>query len=173
MDRKTCAKCKVEKPVSEFYRRLNGYQSGCKPCHLEDGKAYRKEHKSELKEKHKGYYSKPEVKERRREYRSRTEIKKKAQEYDCNPVVKERRNGRMREYRKRPEVTVKIFARNYLNNALRDGRINKEPCALCGLEQAQGHHPDYNQPLLIVWLCRQCHSKLHREVGILLYKKET
>jgi DNA-directed RNA polymerase sigma subunit (sigma70/sigma32) len=30
--RRVCCQCKTEKPVSEFYRRLDGYQSRCKVC---------------------------------------------------------------------------------------------------------------------------------------------
>ena len=41
------------------------------------------------------------------------------------------------------------------------GRINREPCALCGQEQGEAHHEDYNEPLLIVWLCKQCHHQVH------------
>lgn len=29
---KTCTKCEINKPVSEFYRRRNGYKSSCKRC---------------------------------------------------------------------------------------------------------------------------------------------
>jgi hypothetical protein len=23
------------------------------------------------------------------------------------------------------------------------------------------HHPDYSRPLLIIWMCRDCHRELH------------
>lgn len=82
-------------------------------------------------------------------------------EYRCRPEVVERRKEYRTEYRQRPAVMVKDFARSYLNNAIRDGRFNREPCAMCGEEQAEGHHDDYSQPLLVVWLCAECHTELH------------
>ncbi len=75
-----------------------------------------------------------------------------------------RSTGYYREYLSSPDIAAKYFARRYLSHAVRDRRISKEPCAFCGAEQVQGHHPDYNQPLLIVWLCITCHRKLHVEI---------
>ena len=43
------------------------------------------------------------------------------------------------------------------------GELQREPCALCGQEQGEAHHLDYNEPLLIVWLCGECHRKVHIE----------
>lgn len=39
---------------------------------------------------------------------------------------------------------------------------NPEPCVICGEEGEHRHHPDYNKPLEIVWLCESCHHKLHK-----------
>lgn len=36
-----------------------------------------------------------------------------------------------------------------------------EPCALCGKPNTVRHHPTYDQPLSIVWLCRSCHRRVH------------
>jgi DNA-directed RNA polymerase subunit RPC12/RpoP len=50
------------------------------------------------------------------------------------------------------------------NKALRDGTlIRAEYCAHCGAhdETIQGHHADYDKPLEVVWLCAQCHSRVH------------
>lgn len=43
----------------------------------------------------------------------------------------------------------------------REGKIMKLPCSQCGAQEAEKHHPDYSQPLLIVWLCSSCHRQLH------------
>ena len=36
-----------------------------------------------------------------------------------------------------------------------------EPCQLCGADGQHRHHPDYDKPYEIVWLCESCHHKLH------------
>jgi len=38
---------------------------------------------------------------------------------------------------------------------------DKEACCLCGEIATDRHHPDYRYPLLIVYLCRSCHVRLH------------
>lgn len=65
------------------------------------------------------------------------------------------------KYSKRPYARSKYLARQYKHTALQSGKIEKQPCAICGQEQVQGHHLDYNKPLLIVWLCPKCHRELH------------
>jgi hypothetical protein len=53
-------------------------------------------------------------------------------------------------------------AHTAVNNAVRDGKLVKEPCALCGAaENVHGHHKDYTQPLAVTWLCAKCHHRLH------------
>lgn len=77
-----------------------------------------------------------------------TKIKESGKVYRSKPEAIEKRktyhSAYNKEYRKRPDVAVKIFARNYLANAIRDRKINREPCAECGEEQVEGHHPDYD-----------------------------
>jgi hypothetical protein len=36
-------------------------------------------------------------------------------------------------------------------------------CSFCGKEDddLQGHHPDYDVPKYVVWVCRQCHIDIH------------
>ena len=93
-------------------------------------------------------------------------------EYRRKPEVKERVNSYMREYHRRPEVRVKRVARIFLGTAVRYGKIHREPCVMCDKEQGQGHHPDYDQPLLIVWLCPKCHQSLHNQEKAELWVKE-
>lgn len=47
-----------------------------------------------------------------------------------------------------------------VGNALRDGRLQKLPCFICGHE-AEAHHPDYDRPLDVVWLCPPHHKQAH------------
>ena len=63
------------------------------------------------------------------------------------------------DYRRRhPEA---YRAHNAVNNAIRDGRLKKEPCLFCNEERVHGHHRDYSKPLDVIWLCPRCHQRLH------------
>ena len=48
-----------------------------------------------------------------------------------------------------------------LNNAVRDGRVTKTPCMVCGDLKVEGHHADYSAPLDVVWLCKLHHTQCH------------
>jgi hypothetical protein len=77
------------------------------------------------------------------------------------PERLKRKAEQMKLYRKDPILRAKHIARWIANRAVLSRKIEKLPCAECGAEQAQKHHPDYTQPLLIVWLCQRCHWNLH------------
>lgn len=141
MDTKVCGRCKLEKPLTEFYlHKRDGHRSRCKPCHsLDMGE----------------YYKRPEVKERRNAW-----MRKYTKEYFSRPEVR----TRLKAYRERSYVKAKNYARNCINAAIRLGKICREPCAVCGKEQGQAHHLDYNEPLMIVWLCSNCHRRLHKQL---------
>lgn len=71
----------------------------------------------------------------------------------------------MREWRKTHRLTAeqrrKDNCRSYAGIYLRNGKLTREPCFVCDAP-AQMHHPDYSQPLLVVWLCRAHHLMWHR-----------
>lgn len=52
-------------------------------------------------------------------------------------------------------------AHNAVNNAVRDGKLGKLPCAICGNPKSHAHHTDYSKPLEVKWLCAQCHQRIH------------
>ncbi|OFX03899.1 MAG: hypothetical protein A3E78_07400 [Alphaproteobacteria bacterium RIFCSPHIGHO2_12_FULL_63_12] len=72
----------------------------------------------------------------------------------------------MREWRKvntlTPEQRRKDNARSTAQWGKRIGLLKPEPCASCSAPKAEMHHPDYDLPLDVVWLCRSCHLELHR-----------
>lgn len=50
-----------------------------------------------------------------------------------------------------------------VGNAIRDGKLIKQPCFVCGKVEVEAHHPDYDQPLEVVWLCIQHHKEVHKK----------
>ena len=48
-----------------------------------------------------------------------------------------------------------------LASALRRGLIERGPCEVCGKPETDGHHPDYDRPMFVRWLCRLHHRQLH------------
>lgn len=62
-----------------------------------------------------------------------------------------------------------------VGNAIRDGRLKRQPCFVCG-GRAEAHHPDYSSPLSVTWLCPKHHKEVHRQAAEILYaegKRET
>ena len=59
------------------------------------------------------------------------------------------------------EKQRRIKARSDLNHAIRDGKVKRLPCERCGHSKSQGHHSDYDKPLDVQWLCRDCHWQEH------------
>ena len=141
-----CNKCKEEKNKSEFYRHTrDGFQAHCKSC---------KRVESRLRNRQPGrkLYNKKKHQEWAIKY---------AKIYYQNPEVKKRRAEQMKLYRKNPQLRFKMNARWILHRALKAGKLFKEACITCGNQKSQAHHPDYNKPLLVVWLCRKCHQLEH------------
>src|SRR6266436_5630179 len=45
---------------------------------------------------------------------------------------------------------------------LRNGKLVKEPCEVCGsMMDVQGHHENYFKPLDVHWMCRTHHLQYH------------
>lgn len=67
------------------------------------------------------------------------------------------------KYKADPVNAEKLQARRQCVEAIRDGRLVRQPCEKCGDSASQAHHEDYAQPLSVNWLCRRCHAHLHRK----------
>jgi hypothetical protein len=59
--------------------------------------------------------------------------------------------------RKNPQA---VKARTILNHAIQLGRLERQPCFICG-EWAEAHHPCYELPLDVAWLCPVHHKEIH------------
>jgi hypothetical protein len=72
----------------------------------------------------------------------------------------------MREWRKthpmNAEQRRKDNCRSYAKEYLKRGHLTREQCALCDANAAEMHHPDYAEPLKVVWLCRKHHLAIHK-----------
>lgn len=88
----------------------------------------------------------------------------KVQEYDCERAKAPERKAKSREVSRqwRIDHPEAYKAQTAVNNAVRDGRLLKEPCAICGTEKhVHGHHRDYSRPLDVIWMCARCHHRVH------------
>ncbi|RXF73900.1 hypothetical protein [Hansschlegelia zhihuaiae] len=63
----------------------------------------------------------------------------------------------LRWNRAHPEA---IRAHGAVRRAIRAGDLAPQPCRICG-GAAEAHHGDYFKPLLVLWLCRYHHQRLH------------
>ena len=72
--------------------------------------------------------------------------------------------GYYKKYRKKNPIRYK--ATNAVNNAIRDKRLSKEPCEVCGEKEVHAHHDDYRKPLNVRWLCPAHHSQLHAKMKL-------
>lgn len=68
-----------------------------------------------------------------------------------------RRSHPLKPYQRR-----KMNCRSYANTYQKRGLIIPQPCSACG-KKAEKHHEDYDKPLDIEWLCKECHLDLHKE----------
>lgn len=68
-----------------------------------------------------------------------------------------------RAYKSKEKYGCEVVARKKVAQALKTGRLKKEPCEQCGKEKADAHHDDYNKPLQVRWLCRSCHISWHKK----------
>jgi hypothetical protein len=84
----------------------------------------------------------------------------------------ERRRARARAWnhanRKRKMLNRDIYrarwperesARNAVRYALRMGRMERQPCEVCGDPKSQAHHDDYAKKLEVRWLCQTHHAE--------------
>jgi len=73
-------------------------------------------------------------------------------------------NAYVKEYRAR--YPNKYRAHNLVNNSLRDKKLFKESCCICGRKDTiEAHHDDYAKPLNVKWMCSAHHKQWHMENG--------
>ena len=146
---KICKTCQTSKPFSEFYDHKyysDGKELSCKKCRKQNVKAARQKNLENYQAYDRKRNKTPERLEAKRESVKRNP--------EAPRAAKKRWAERNREKR---------AAHTIVGNAVRDGRLIKEPCHICGDETVQAHHPDYSQPLPVVWVCDKHHKEIHKQ----------
>jgi hypothetical protein len=137
-----CKQCHFVKPIEYFYV---SNQTKCKECVKASVRANRNANADYYKAFDKARAMLPHRVSARAEY-----IKTEAGRAAHNKATK--RWDSLYISRKR--------AQGKLAKAVRVGKVQRHPCWVCG-EKAHGHHPDYDRPLEVVWLCPAHHKAAH------------
>ena len=66
-----------------------------------------------------------------------------------------------RQSRWRDRNPLQVWAHAALRSGIRRGLLGKQPCQVCGETDAEAHHPDYDRPRAVQWLCRRHHREAH------------
>lgn len=138
---KKCFKCKRVKSIGLFYihkRMKDGHLNKCISCSKKDveERYYNPIHREKIKIYERNRFKDPERKKSLRMYQL------------------ERRRKNPGKYR----------ASYTLTNAIRDGRLIRKPCCICGEKKSEAHHKDYRKPLKVVWLCFRHHREAHNQL---------
>lgn len=56
---------------------------------------------------------------------------------------------------------LKSATRKRTRDAIKAGKIIKQPCKVCGSEQSEAHHDNYGDYLNVIWLCKLHHTETH------------
>ena len=145
---KVCRQCGVEQRVMDYYRTsAGGFMAVCKSCHRSNVKANREANADYYREFDRARANLPHRVEARAVYQQTPEGRKRA-------------SAAKRRYMERNPA--KKAATTAVSNAIRDGRLTRQPCEVCGAKQAQAHHDDYGKPLEVRWLCTTHHAEWHR-----------
>lgn len=136
---KECFKCKTVKPLTEFYKHsmmADGHLNKCKECTKSDAN----KHRSDNLEKIRAYD------------RERGKLAHRIKQR-----IEVTRAWRAEDKRRQK-------AHSAVSAAIRNGRIQRQPCIRCGEVKSLAHHEDYDKPLEVMWLCQPCHKQRHKEL---------
>lgn len=149
-EEKQCFKCSTVKPLDHFYEHpemADGHLNKCKDCTKKDSINRRNQKIEEVRAYDRSRGSLPHRVESRKQYAETPQGKAKLRE------------GSKRWEDKNP---LKTAAHTAVNNAVRDGRLVKFPCSVCGDPYSEGHHEDYSKPLEVLWFCPAHHALHHK-----------
>lgn len=141
MASKSCRTCLSVKPLTDFYhhpRMADGRLNKCKPCVCARVGQHRAANIERIRAYDVSRYRTPE----RRAFTHAS-----AREYVATHPKARRAHGSV-------------------GHALRNGRLVKLPCEVCGTKTTvHAHHDDYDKPLAVRWLCAPHHALWHQQNG--------
>lgn len=138
-----CNKCGSSKAATDFYKN----DRTCKVCRCAKVRANRADKIDYYRNYDNNCRSNPEERKAQREAYAKGKGKA------VSSAVKKAWSERNSEQTKANTTT---------SNAIRDGKLVKKPCEVCGEQIAQAHHDDYNFPLVVRWLCVTHHVEWHK-----------
>lgn len=147
---KRCFKCLRVQPIDAFYRHSqmrDGHLNKCIECTIADVHRNRTAKLDYYRSYDRARAGQPERVQARSNYYE-------TDAYRISHAISSRRWDVSNALRKRAQTVV--------GNALRDGRLERQLCFVCGA-RAQAHHPDYSAPLAVSWLCPMHHAQAHKE----------
>ena len=134
---KTCFKCNRTLPKTAFYKHpmmADGLLGKCKKCTKTDTRINRRNHLE--------YY----------------------RAYDSDRAQQQHRKKLSTENtaRNRKEIKGYQAAHSAVSRNIRNGKLVKLACQMCGSRQnVHAHHDDYSLPLDVMWLCAEHHKARH------------
>jgi len=143
METKVCRLCGGE--VSETHLKHRDYI--CLSCDAKRSKEYRETHEEQYKKW-------------RETHRKQISISNK----NYIKTEKGKLAGRARNKRYVKRHPEKLRARQAVYCALRNGKLARRPCEICGNQNSQAHHDDYSKPLDVRWLCLKHHREYHKMI---------
>jgi hypothetical protein len=143
MQRKRCNKCRQLKQLAAFNRRTpdaagrykDGHDYECKECNAARQKKWAQTEHGKKTRQASG-----------KRFRSTDRGKELA-----------RKKSKLDKVRYREAY----LARTITNNAIKLGKLVRQPCEVCGVEPTEAHHEDYSKPLEVRWLCPKHHRDVH------------
>jgi len=143
---KRCKKCDLKKELHEYYKSnktKDGYHNSCKSCWKKRRAKRYLENKETVQKQCRAYYVK-----NAEHLKAKSRSRKKTYE-------------ETRKYREKyPEQYRAHYA---VSNALKRGDLTKaDTCRICNSNgKLHAHHADYSKPLDVLWVCVDCHAKIH------------
>ena len=151
---KTCLK-DLEDSLFYFHKATGGPLRHCKPCVQKSRLQYRKSNRENKKIYDAQYRSERSevLNAGRRERHRRVYATAEGRKH----MLEKARLNRIASH-------AKYAARARVAYALKTGKIEKQPCRVCGTINTAAHHEDYSKPLDVIWLCYKHHGEIHQWV---------